>query len=309
MFKHSCTHLTTLTKQRVLQWLGTIETVLFDADGVLWDNDKPIASAVNAFNTLRAAGKRNYIVTNNTTVSCDGILKKAISLGLETDKDHIISASLSVADYLANKKFQKKVFLVGESGISEELANLDICSFTVKPEPMNKSMKDFTLELKLDPDVGAIVVGRDDNFNVPTLIRANSYLQNRRILFLGAGMDKGYPIGENRRMVVGGGPIIAAIKTVSERKPLILGKPNPWMLRRPISAGLINPETTLMIGDTIQTDIMFAYNTGCQSLLVGTGVSSLKDVAKIRNSGNDKMMVMVPDFYLPNLEPISEHLC
>lgn len=59
---------------------------------------------------------------------------------------------------------------------------------------------------------------------------------------------------------------------------------------------------------SLATDILFAHYNGFQSLFVGTGVNSLKDVEKLRNSGNEKMMHMVPDTYLPKLCFINEFL-
>ncbi|XP_064545658.1 glycerol-3-phosphate phosphatase [Drosophila montana] len=307
MFKQSCTNLTTIPKQRVRQWLSAFETVVFDADGVLWHFDKAIDGAVEAFNQMGASGRRNFIVTNNSSMSCDSLVKKANNLGLEIDKSHMLSSSLSIANYLTTKNFQRKVYVVGDVGITEELAKLKICSFTVEPEQQQKPMHQISVEMVMDPDVGAVVVGKDDTFNVSTIIRACNYLQNRKILFLGTCMDSIYPIANNR-VIIGAGAMIAAIKTVSGRKPLIMGKPNPWLLREPINCGLINPETTLMVGDTLSTDILFAHYNGFQSLFVGTGVNRLKDVEKLRNSGNEKMMQMVPDAYLPKLGLIHEFL-
>ncbi|EDW70087.1 glycerol-3-phosphate phosphatase [Drosophila virilis] len=307
MFKQSCTNLTTIPKQRVRQWLSTFETVVFDADGVLWHFNKAIDGSVEAYNQIRASGKRNFIVTNNSSMSNDSLVKKANDLGLDVDKNHMLSSSMSIANYLMTKNFQKKVYVVGDAGITEELGKLNICSFTVAPEQQEKSMHQVSLEMVMDPDVGAVVVGKDDTFNVTTIIRACNYLRNRKTLFLGTCLDTLYPIANNR-IIIGAGAMIAAIKTVSGRKPLIMGKPNPWLLREPVSCGVINPETTLMIGDTLATDILFAHYNGFQSLFVGTGVNSLKDVEKLRNSGNEKMMHMVPDTYLPKLGFIHEFL-
>ncbi|KAH8398840.1 hypothetical protein KR222_008604 [Zaprionus bogoriensis] len=308
MFNKSCTILTQLPKQRVRQWLNYFETVIFDADGVLWHFDQAAEGAVDAFNLLKATGRQIFIATNNSSLTCENIMKKANSLGFEPDDGHVITSASSIATYLATKGFSKKVYVVGEPGIRDELTQQNICNFSIEPEPTDEPMHEFAKRMELDPDVGAVVVGKDDSFTVQAIIRACSYLSNQRVLFLGTCMDAGFPI-DKKRVLVGAAAMIAAVKTISGRKPLILGKPNPWMLHWPKSCGVINPETTLMVGDTLRTDILFAHNNGFQSLLVGSGVNSLKDVERLRNSGNDKLKNQIPDAYLPSLVHLLEFLC
>lgn len=62
-----------------------------------------------------------------------------------------------------------------------------------------------------------------------------------------------------------------------------------------------------MIGDTLTTDVAFARNADYKSLLVGTGVSKLKEVEEIVekiNNGDDseELRKFVPDFYVSSLD-------
>lgn len=308
MFKQTFTNLTKLPKQRVRQWLSTFETIICDADGVLWHFDKAIDGAPETFNLLKSSGRSMFVVTNNSAVTSDVLIKKANDFGIEVNNGFMLTSAMSIANYLASKKFEKKVYIVGEPGIKEELAKIDICSFSVSAEKADIAMYTFAKEMKLDPEVGAVIVAKDDTFTVHTIMRACGYLLNERVLFLGTCLDGAYPIGNNR-VLVGAGAMIAAVKTISGRKPLILGKPNPWMVKEACNSGLINPETTLMIGDTLKTDMLFARNSGFQSLFVCTGVNTLKDIEMIRCSGNQKLLEMVPDAYLPSFSDLQEFIC
>lgn len=183
MFRQTCTILTKLPKQRVRQWLSTFETIICDADGVLWHFDKAIEGAPETFNLLNSSGRRTFVVTNNSAVISDVLVKKANDFGIEVKDGFMLTSSLSIAKYLAGKKFAKKAYVVGEPGIREELAKLDICSFSVNYEKTDKSMFKYAMEMKLDPDVGAVIVGKDDTFTVQTIIRACGYLQNKQVLF------------------------------------------------------------------------------------------------------------------------------
>ncbi|XP_017022892.1 uncharacterized protein [Drosophila kikkawai] len=307
MFKQSFSDLTKLPKEKVLEWLPSIKSVICDADGVLWHSKDAIEGAVDTFNLLSDSGRKTFIVTNNAALSIADFQKKASNLGMNIDEDRILSSSYSCAHFLATKKFQKKVFYMGELGIQYEMEKVGLCCFRVN-EKMDRPILEFVKDLKPDPDVGAVVVGRDECFNMAKVMRVGSYLQNPQVIFLGTSLDAAYPIGDNRVMV-GSGAMLAAIKTFTGRSPLVLGKPNPWMVAQLTQKGLIEPESTLMVGDTLETDILFAKNCGFQSLLVGTGVNSRKDVAKIVDEGDPQKMDQVPDTYLPSFGHLREFLC
>ncbi|XP_017070723.1 4-nitrophenylphosphatase isoform X2 [Drosophila eugracilis] len=248
MFKQTFSDLTKLPKQKVRQWLSSFESVICDADGVLWHFSKAIEGSVDTFNLMKSTGRKVFIVSNNSEMSRMEMAKKANDFGFEVEEDSILTSSFACANFLAVKKFQKKAFVMGEKGMHVELQNLGICSMEVA-EKLEKPMHEFVAELKLDPDVGAVVMGRDESFNMAKLARAGTYLLNPRIMFLGTCLDAAYPIGNNRVMV-GAGAGLAAMKALTGRCPLVLGKPNPWMAAPLVQAGIIKPETTLMVGDT-----------------------------------------------------------
>ncbi|KAH8380516.1 hypothetical protein KR009_011172 [Drosophila setifemur] len=307
MFKKSCTDLTKLPMQKVRQWVSSIETVICDADGVLWHFMNAIEGAAETFDLVLNTGRKALIVTNNSAISTLGFAEKAHKLGFNVEEENVLTSSSSVANFLAKKKFQKKVFVMGEGGICEELEKANIEHFEVV-EKLEKPMQEFAKDLELDPEVGAVVVGRDERFNMARLIRTSAYLRDPKVLFLGTSLDAAYPIENHSRVVVGASAMVTSVKTLSGRHPLILGKPNPWMVAQLMECGVIKPESTLMVGDTLVTDMQFANNCGFQSLLVGTGVNSLKDAQKILEDGDEKKMGLVPDTYLPSFGHLREFL-
>ncbi|XP_017057743.1 chronophin [Drosophila ficusphila] len=307
MFKQTCSDLTKLPKQKVRQWLSTFESVICDADGVLWHFSKALEGSADVFNLLSASGRKTFVVSNNSEISRTDMAKKAKDLGFEVEEASVLTSSFSVANFLSAKNFQKKAFVMGENGIQQELECLGI-STVIMAEKLEKPLHEFVADLKLDPEVGAVVVGKDEDFNMAKLVRAGTYLLNPETLFLGTCLDAAYPIGNNR-VVLGAAAPLAAMKALTGRMPLVMGKPNPWMAAPLLQSGLIKPETTLMVGDTLETDIHFSANCGFQSLMVGSGVNSLKDVQKILEEGDPKQMNLVPDTYLPSLGHLQEFLC
>ncbi|KAH8296740.1 hypothetical protein KR054_010665 [Drosophila jambulina] len=306
MFKQTFTDLTKVPKDKVRQWLSSIKSVICDADGVLWHLDAAIDGSVETFNYVGDSGRSKFIVTNNAALPRSAFHKKACNFGMNIDEDQIMTSSFSCAHHLASQKFQKKVFYMGEYGIKHEMEKAGLSCFKVD-EKMDKPMQEFVKDLELDPDVGAVVVGRDECFNMAKVMRAGFYLQDPKVIFLGTCMDGAYPICPNRVMI-GAGAMLASVKAFTGRKPLVMGKPNPWMVDKLTQKGLIEPQSTLMVGDTLETDILFAKNCGFHSLFVGTGVNSRKDVEKIIDANNPEKMDLVPDTYLPSFGHLLEFL-
>ncbi|CAK0850597.1 unnamed protein product, partial [Prorocentrum cordatum] len=105
-------------------WLQGIDIFIFDCDGVIWRGDSAIPGAAATLDKLRAAGKKCFFVTNNSTKSRQGYKKKFDGLGLPAAADEIFSSSFAAAAYMEQTNFKatgKKVYVIGETGISEEL--------------------------------------------------------------------------------------------------------------------------------------------------------------------------------------------
>ena len=145
----------------------TIHTKKHSSQGVIWRGDSVIDGVPETLDFLRSLGKRLVFVTNNSTKSRAGYLSKFTSLGLSVKAEEIYSSSYAAAAYLESIDFpkDKKVYVIGEDGIGEELDLKGIrhCG--------GKADKDRKVELKPgyalphDADVGAVVVGFDRNIN------------------------------------------------------------------------------------------------------------------------------------------------
>jgi NagD protein len=59
-----------------------------------------------------------------------------------------------------------------------------------------------------------------------------------------------------------------------------VGKPNPLMMRSALNAIEAHSETTAMIGDRMDTDIVAGLEAGLEAILVLTGVTKVEDTAR-----------------------------
>src|SRR5690606_31449881 len=76
------------------------------------------------------------------------------------------------------------------------------------------------------------------------------------------------------------GAMAAFIEKASGVSPYFVGKPNPLMMRTALNHLDVHSEDTIMIGDTMATDIKGGVEAGLETILVLTGVTQRDDVAR-----------------------------
>lgn len=150
-------------------------------------------------------------------------------------------------------------------------------------------------------NIGAVIVGLDDEFNVAKITRAINYLQNPNCLFVGTNIDVSYPLSPPYPIIPLDGAFIATIETATGRKATILGKPDKHYYELIASEQEIIPEKTLFIGDQLNTDIKFGNSSGFQTLLVETGTHNRKHVDSFMKSGKEEDQIFIPNVIIPKL--------
>jgi phosphoglycolate phosphatase len=129
----------------------------------------------------------------------------------------MISTSYLAAQYLKSQNFDKKVYIVGSTGISRELDAVGIAHTGVGPDPMNGSLATLVKEqFKPDPEIGAVVVGFDEHISFPKMMKAATYLDKKSTLFVATNTDERFPMPDF--VIPGTGSIVRAIETCGERK-------------------------------------------------------------------------------------------
>jgi len=268
-----------------------------------------VPGAAAAIAKLKNLGKKIFYVTNNSTKSRDEYLKKFHGLNFEANKDEIYSTSYAAACYLQDINFDKKVYIVGSRGIAEELDNVKIKHSGVGPDFATNGSIDYVHEgVNLDPEIGAVLVGFDDYFSYNKIMKASSYLKKPDCLFLATNTDETFPVGLDHLTMPGTGSLVASIKVASDRNPIVLGKPVPYLFEAIAKRHAIQPERTIMIGDRLNTDILFGANCGLKTLLVLTGIASEIDVEEIQKHGSSEDKKMIPDYYTDSIGSLAKFI-
>lgn len=271
-----------LSPQNVTYLFDSVDAFLFDCDGVIWKGDKLIDGVPQTLEMLRSKGKKLVFVTNNSTKSRRQYAKKFQSLGIEVSEDEIFSSSFAAAMFLKVNDFprEKKVYVVGEEGILEEL---ELAGYTGigGPEDGKKivQLKPNCL-FEHDKDVGAVVVGLDQYINYYKLQYATLCIrENPGCLFIATNRDAVGHMTDLQEWP-GAGCMVAAVCGSTQKEPIVVGKPSTFMMEFLLKKFHINTSRMCMVGDRLDTDILFGQNSGCRTLLVLSGVttqSSLQD--------------------------------
>jgi len=259
------------------------DNFIFDCDGVLWIENHLIGDSMGVLKKLLAAGKKVFFVTNASRCPREGHQEKFKQFNHEVPVEHIYNSSYLSAQYFKRKHPEiKHIYVVGHYGITTELTRAGIkCSGS---DQHNDAQAQFTSEDMLtdyDPSIQAVVAGMDSEINFYKMSYALRVVQEGGKFFC-TNHDATSKAGDF--FMPGGGSIVAALEFSIGRKAQILGKPNPFGFELIKEEHNCDPARTLMIGDRIDTDIMFGNNAGIDTLLVMTGVTTEKIREEVLNS-------------------------
>ncbi|KAK4398813.1 Phosphoglycolate phosphatase 2 [Sesamum angolense] len=256
-----------LTPQTTANLLDSVDAFLFDCDGVIWKGDALIDGVSDTLDTLRALGKKLVFVTNNSTKSRRQYAKKFHSVGISVSEDEIFSSSFAAATYLKVIDFpkEKKVYVIGEEGIGEEL---QLAGFTSLGGP-----EDGKKTVQLRP-----------NYSL-SMIRVYATLcirENPGCLFIATNRDAVGHLTDLQEWP-GAGCMVAAVCGTTQKEPFVVGKPSTFLMEFLLKKFNIPTSRMCMVGDRLDTDILFGQNAGCRTLLVLSGVTNISDLQDSNN--------------------------
>jgi NagD protein len=219
---------------------------LIDMDGVIYRSHDVIPGADTFINRLVQENVPFRFLTNNSQRTRRDIVAKLNRMGFNVCEEHIYTCAMATARYLAGQKPNGTAYVIGEGGLLNALHN------------NGYAIVDH------EPDYVVVGEGRTMNFEVIEAA-VNMILK-----------DPNCPTASGTRP--GCGAIVAMLEAATGVKAFSVGKPSPIMMRAArIELGL-RAAQTIMIGDTMETDIIGGVQLGYKTVLVlsgGTGKSDL----------------------------------
>ncbi|WP_207455089.1 HAD-IIA family hydrolase [Herbiconiux sp. SYSU D00978] len=234
-----------------------IECWLTDMDGVLVHENRPIPGANELLQQWRHQDKPFLVLTNNSIFTPRDLSARLRASGLDVPEESIWTSALATAEFLKSQAPGASAFVIGEAGI---LTALHEAGFIMT---------------ETNPDY--VVVGETRNYSFEAITKA--------IRFIGAGArfivtnpDATGPSREGPLPATGA--IAALITKATGREPYVVGKPNPMMFRSALNKIGAHSETTGMIGDRMDTDVVAGIEAGLHTVLVLTGISDHAEIER-----------------------------
>ena len=232
-----------------------IECFLTDMDGVLVHEELPLPGAADLIDRWVTTSKRFLVLTNNSTFTARDLSARLARSGLNIPEENIWTSAMATADFLKHQPGDKTAYVIGEVGLTTALHEAGFVltdvdpDFVVLGETRNYSFESITTAIRLIVDGARFIVTNPDA--------------------TGPSKDGILPAT---------GAVAAMITAATNRTPYVVGKPNPMMFRSAMNRIEAHSETTAMIGDRMDTDIVAGMEAGLLTVLVLTGVTTAADV-------------------------------
>ena len=251
----------------------TMPGYLIDMDGVIYRGGELIEGADRFIADLQSQDVPFLFLTNNSQRTRRDVAKKIERLGIRVSESHVYTCAMATARFLASQKPNGTAYVIGEGGL---LTALHKNGFSIVDK---------------DPDYVVVGEGRSLNFEMAE--------QALRMILGGAklvatNMDPNCPTQNGLRP--GCGAVVAMLEAASGVKAFSVGKPSPIMLRAARKELGLSTDETVVIGDTMETDILGGTQLEYKTILVLSGSTSERD---LRNYAYQ------PDFIVPSLGELS----
>jgi phosphoglycolate/pyridoxal phosphate phosphatase family enzyme len=234
---------------------------IFDLDGVIYRGEEPMPYAVEAVQRLREEGKMVRFLTNNSALTREAYVRRLTGMGIPCQEEELMTSAYATAIYLQSQGAEhKRVFIVGEEGIHEELRRIGM---RVVTDPEEEGAE-------------YVVAGIDRDFTYDKLRRAHFAIRHGA-QFIATNRDATYPAAGGR-IVPGGGAIVAAIQACTGVEPLVIGKPNTYSVELLLQRCGVCPQEAVLVGDRLDTDVLVGKRVGLHTVLVLTGVTDAEAV-------------------------------
>ncbi len=232
-----------------------MSTFIFDLDGTVYRDNVPLPGARETIEALRGRGHRVLFASNNSTMTRATYVQRLAAMGIAVEPDGLETSGHATGLYLRDlPRPPRSLLILGAEAFGEEIASTG-------------------LEARMDgaPPVDAVVVGLDRAFTYARLAAAQAAVLAGAHL-VASNRDPQFPAHDG--LQPGAGSLVAAVETATQTSAVTIGKPEPHMYRHLMEATGADPRTTVVVGDSLLTDIAAAVPLGLYSVLVLTGVSA-----------------------------------
>ncbi len=234
-----------------------IRSWLMDMDGVLVAEEHAIPGAEQFIARLRERGMPFLVLTNNSIYTQRDLAARLRTSGLDIPEEAIWTSALATARFLENQRPNGSAFVIGEAGLTTALHAIG-----------------YTLTDRA-PDY--VVLGETRTYSFERITRAIRLI-DAGSRFIATNPDATGPTLEGPLPATGS--VAALISRATGVDPYFIGKPNPLMMRSALNAIDAHSETSAMVGDRMDTDVVSGLEAGMETILVLSGLTTLEEAER-----------------------------
>ncbi len=225
-----------------------VQCWLTDMDGVLVHEDRAIPGAAQFIDTLRDSGRTFLVLTNNSIFTPRDLRARLLTAGIDVPEEAIWTSALATAQFLDEQRQHGSAYVIGEAGLTTAVHEIGYVLTTRNPD--------------------YVVLGETRTYSFEAITTAIRLIEGGA-RFIATNPDVTGPSPEGPLPATGS--VAALITKATGVDPYFIGKPNPLMMRSALNRIEAHSETTIMVGDRMDTDIVSGLEAGMRTILVLTG--------------------------------------
>jgi len=224
----------------------SIRAVVFDLDGVLYEQETPVPGAAPAVRRVREAGLEVRFLTNTTSRSRTRLVDKLRRMEIRAGAAEIHTPPAAAGRYL--RRQGKSALLLVQS----------------------EALEEFDGVIREDRHPDAVVVGDlAHEWTFALLNRAFRAVFEHDAELVGLGRTRYWHAGRGLQLDVG--PFLAALEYAADAEARVFGKPEPAIFEAVAEDLDLDPGRVAMVGDDVRSDVDAAMKAGMRGVLVRTG--------------------------------------
>ncbi|HLL62088.1 MAG TPA: HAD-IIA family hydrolase [Propionibacteriaceae bacterium] len=234
-----------------------VECWLTDMDGVLVHEEQALPGGADFIAALQQHNRRYLVLTNNSMFTARDLRARLLASGIDVPERCIWTSALATAQFLADQSTGGSAYVIGEAGLTSALHDIG-----------------FVLTER-DPDY--VVLGETRTYSFEGITRAIRLIE-RGARFIATNPDVTGPSPEGSLPATGS--VAALITQATGITPYFVGKPNPLMMRSALNSIDAHSESTVMVGDRMDTDVISGIEAGLRTILVLTGSTRADQIGR-----------------------------
>jgi NagD protein len=234
-----------------------VECWLTDMDGVLVHESQALPGAGEFVAALQETRRRFLLLTNNSIYTRRDLRARLLTGGIDVPESSIWTSALATAQFLDDQRAGGSAYVIGEAGLTTALHEVGY------------------VMTERNPDY--VVLGETRTYSFEAITTAIRLIE-RGARFIATNPDATGPSPDGPLPATGS--VAALITRATGVEPYFVGKPNPLMMRSALNKIEAHSETTVMIGDRMETDIKSGLEAGLRTVLVLTGSTRAEQIER-----------------------------